>query len=137
MPMALIVDQDAHLRRLIKEVLQRAGYEVGEAGTAQEVAAHLGQQTPDVIVLDCLLGGPGLGLDLLREIRATPSTRDVPVLVTTGIPEPNIDLRLRNCGASAFLLKPFSPRELVQAVALAQKLGAPQPSPKHAMASVS
>lgn len=137
MPIALVIDQDAHLRRLVTEVLQRAGYEVRQAGAAQEAAAQLGLHTPDVIVLDCLLGGPGLGLDLLREIRATPRTRDVPVLVTTGIPEPDIDLRLRNCGASTFLLKPFSPRELVQAVALAQKLRAPQPAPARSLASVS
>jgi two-component system, OmpR family, phosphate regulon response regulator PhoB len=137
MPIALIVDQDAHLRRLVRQVLERAGYEVREAGTAAEVAQKLEQQTPDVIVLDCLLGGPGLGLDLLRQIRATPRTREVPVLVTTGIPEPDTDQRLRSCGASAFLLKPFSPRELVQAVALAQEFGAPQPAPGCAIASAS
>jgi CheY-like chemotaxis protein len=61
----------------------------------------------------------------------------VPVVVTTGIPEPNIDLRLRNCGASAFLLKPFSPRDLLQAVALAQEIGAPHPATSTTFASAS
>jgi CheY-like chemotaxis protein len=61
----------------------------------------------------------------------------VPVVVTTGIPEPNIDLRLRNCGATAFLLKPFSPRDLLQAVALAQEIGVPPPAPASTFASAS
>jgi two-component system phosphate regulon response regulator PhoB len=136
MPTVLIVDQDAHVRRLMKEVLERAGYQVSEAGNAQEAAEQLFLETPEAIVLDCLLGGPGLGLDLLRELRAAPLTAEIPVLVTTGIPEPNIDFRMRNCGASAFLLKPFSPRELLQAVALALEVGAPQPASQHRYASL-
>ena len=137
MASVLVVDQDTHVRRLIRQVLERAGYEVNEADNGKEVTVQLGMKTPDIILLDCLLGGPGLGLDLLREIRATPRTRDVPVVVTSGIPEPNIDLRLRNCGAAAFLLKPFSPRDLLQALALAQELGAPPAVPASALASVS
>ena len=129
MASVLIIDQDAHVRGLIRQVLERAGHAVTEAQDASDVTNQLAMNTPDIIVLDCLLGGPGLGLDLLRELRATPRTQEVPVVVTTGIPEPTIDLRLRNCGASAFLLKPFSPRDLVQAVALALELGAPQPKP--------
>jgi CheY-like chemotaxis protein len=135
MASVLIIDQDQHIRRLIRQVLEHAGYEVTEAETVSDVATQLVMKTPEVMVLDCLLGGPGLGLDLLREIRATPRTQDVPVVVTTGIPDPNIDLRLRNSGASAFLLKPFSPRDLVQAVALALELGAPHPAPAPTFAS--
>ena len=137
MASVLVVEQDAHVRRLIRQVLEHAGYEVNEADNGKEVCAQLGMGTPDIILLDCLLGGPGLGLDLLRELRGTPQTRQVPVVVTTGIPEPNIDLRLRNCGATAFLLKPFSPRDLLQAVALAQEIGAPPPTPASTLASAS
>jgi CheY-like chemotaxis protein len=135
MASVLIIDQDQHIRRLIRQVLEHAGYAVTEAETVSDATTQLVMNTPDVIILDCLLGGPGLGLDLLREIRAAPCTRAVPVVVTTGIPEPNIDLRMRNCGASAFLLKPFSPRDLVQAVALALELGAPHPAPAPTFAS--
>lgn len=135
MASVLIVDQDGHIRRLIRQVLEHVGYAVAEAESGTAVTTQLAMNTPDVIVLDCLLGGPGLGLDLLREIRSTPRTQEVPVVVTTGIPEPHIDLRLRNCGASAFLLKPFSPRDLVQAVALALELGAPRPAPASTFAS--
>jgi two-component system, OmpR family, phosphate regulon response regulator PhoB len=136
MSSVLIIDQDKHIRRLIRQVLERVGYEATEAETVSDVTTQLEINMPDVIILDCLLGGPGLGLDLLREIRSTQRTQEIPVVITTGIPEPNIDLRLRNCGASAFLLKPFSPRDLVQAVALALELGAPHPASAPTFAAV-
>ena len=122
MPTILIIEQNDNVRHLIHEVLQRAGYRVVDAATIREVTEQLVLEEPAAIILDCLLGGPGLGLDLLREIRATPRHRDIPVLITTGVPEPDIDIRLNHCGASAFLLKPFGPRDLVQAVALALTL---------------
>jgi CheY-like chemotaxis protein len=123
----LTIDQNDVVRRLIREVLQRAGYCVVEAATIREVIEQLVLEEPAVIILDCMLGGPGLGLDLLRELRTTPRTRHIPVVVTTGVPEPDIDARLRHCGASAFLLKPFGPRDLVQAVAIALAL-TPRPA---------
>ena len=119
MPTILTIEQNDNVRHLIHEVLQRAGYRVVEATNIQEATEQLVVEEPAVIILDCLLGGPGLGLDLLREIRAMPRNRDIPVVITTGVPEPDIDIRLNHCGASAFLLKPFGPRDLVQAVALA------------------
>jgi CheY-like chemotaxis protein len=118
----LAIEQNANVRHLIRDVLQRVGYRVVEATTIQEVTEQLVMEQPAVIILDCLLGGAGLGLDLLREIRTMPRNRDIPVLITTGVPEPDIDVRLSHCGASAFLLKPFGPRDLVQAVAMALAL---------------
>ena len=129
----LTIEPNDNVRHLIREVLERAGYRVVEAATIPEVTEQLVLEEPAVIILDCLLGGRGLGLDLLREIRAMPRSRDIPVVVTTGVPEPDIDARLHHCGASAFLLKPFGPRDLVQAVALALAL---RPKPA-AVAAVS
>lgn len=120
----LTIEPNDSVRHLIHEVLQRAGYRVVEANTIQEVTERLVLEEPAAIILDCLLGGPGLGLDLLSEIRAMPRNRDIPVLITTGVPEPDIDARLSHCGASAFLLKPFEPRDLLHAVAVALALRA-------------
>ena len=118
----LVIEPNDNVRHLIHEVLQRAGYRVVEAVAIREITEQIVLEEPTVIILYCLLGGAGRGLDLLRELRAMPRTRDIPVVVTTGVPEPDIDARLHNCGASAFLLKPFGPRDLVQAVALALAL---------------
>jgi two-component system, OmpR family, phosphate regulon response regulator PhoB len=133
MPNILIIDQDAHIRRLVRRVLESAGYRVAEASTLMEVLEQLMECLPDVILLDCLLGGYGLGLDLLREIRKTPRTREIPVVVTTGLPHPDVEIYLRNCGATAYLLKPFSPRDLLRALEVAVK--APRPELEHAAAS--
>jgi FixJ family two-component response regulator len=65
-----------------------------------------------------------------------PRIHDIPVVVTTGVPDPDIDARLHHCGASAFLLKPFGPRDLVQAVALALALR-PEPAAVEAADQVS
>ncbi len=130
MTTVLTIEQNDNVRHLIREVLERAGYRVVEAATAREVAEQLAQEDPDVIILDCLLGGPGLGLELLRDLRASPRTSAIPVVITTGLPEPDIDARLHRCGASAFLLKPFGPRDLVQAVAVALAF-----TPEHAAVS--
>jgi two-component system, OmpR family, phosphate regulon response regulator PhoB len=132
MPTILTIEPNENVRHLIREVLQHAGYRVVEAATIPEVTERLVLEEPAVIILDCLLGGAGLGLDLLREIRAMPRTCHIPVVLTTGVPEPNIDARLNHCGASAFLLKPFGPRDLVQAVALALAL---RPNPATAAAA--
>ncbi len=134
MPHVLIVDQDSHIRRLARQVLERAGYSIAEAAEYGEVAERMQERMPDIIVLDCLLGGYGLGLDLLREIRATPHTCRIPVVVTTGIPEADIDARMHQCGATAYLLKPFGPRELLQAVAIAGGIDAAASVPERALA---
>jgi CheY-like chemotaxis protein len=127
MPTALTIDQNDNVRHLIREVLEHAGYRVIEAANARQVTEQLALEPPDVIILDCLLGGQGLGLDLLRQLHETARTSPIPVVLMTGVPEPDIDFRLRGCGASAYLLKPFGPRDLVQAVALALAL-APEPA---------
>jgi CheY-like chemotaxis protein len=127
MPTVLTIDPNANIRRLIREVLERAGYRVVEAAGAREVIEQLVLNEPVLIILDCMLDGPGYGLDLLRELRATPRAQHIPVVITSGVPDPDIDLRLRHCGASTFLQKPFGPRDLVQAVAIALSLTAPQP----------
>ena len=134
MPNILIIDQDLHIRQMVRQVLERVGCAVAEAATLKEVSEQIVRCRPDVIILDCLLGGCGLGLDVLQEIRGTPRTRDIPVILTTGIPEPEIDMRLGNCGATAYLLKPFGPRDLVQAVAIAGGIQATVPGAKPAVA---
>ena len=82
----LVIEPNDNVRHLIHEVLQRAGYRVVEAVAIREITEQIVLEEPTVIILDCLLGGAGRGLDLLRELRAMPRTRDIPVVVTTGVP---------------------------------------------------
>jgi diguanylate cyclase (GGDEF)-like protein len=111
---ALIVDDDASLRELVRTVLEGAGVEVDEATTAAEMRVQLGDHhVPDVLVLD--LGLPDAdGLSLCRELKvARPA---LPIVVLTGQDATAAEGSAVSAGADAFLHKPFGPLELIDVV---------------------
>jgi CheY-like chemotaxis protein len=116
----LIVDDEDYIRRLVRFVLEKEGYEVLVASSAEEGLRLLREEHPDVITVDLMMPGQS-GLDLLAEKQADPSIRDVPTLVVTavGIRE---DLDQANeLGATATLNKPFSHQQL--SIAISNVLG--------------
>ena len=116
----LIVDDEDYIRRLVRFVLEKEGYEVLVASSAEEGLRLLREEHPDVITVDLMMPGQS-GLDLLAEKQADPSIRDVPTLVVTavGIRE---DLDQANeLGATATLNKPFSHQQL--SIAISSVLG--------------
>jgi diguanylate cyclase (GGDEF)-like protein len=110
---ALIVDDDAPLRELVRTVLEGAGVEVDEAMSAAAMRVHLSDRTPDVLVLD--LGLPDAdGLELCRELKASRPT--LPIVVLTGHDAVAAEGSAVSAGADAFLHKPFGPLELIDVV---------------------
>jgi two-component system, OmpR family, response regulator len=105
----LAVDDDLHIREVIRVALRRAGMTVVEARDGKEALARFTGEPPDLIVLD--IGMPELdGLDVCRQVR---KTSDVPILFLTARDE-EIDRVLGlEIGADDYVTKPFSPRELV------------------------
>jgi CheY-like chemotaxis protein len=116
----LIVDDEDYIRRLVRFVLEKEGYEVLVASSAEEGLRLLREEHPDVITVDLMMPGQS-GLDLLAEKQADPSIRDVPTLVVTavGIRE-DLD-RANELGATATLNKPFSHQQL--SIAISSVLG--------------
>jgi len=111
-PHVLVVDDEAHIRRLIEVNLRAAGLEVTTAADGAEAARHLDQLTPDLIILDLLM--PRLsGWDVLRAIRSHEATLTTPVLVLSALPP--MDPRNAVCHelADAYWQKPFSPLRLL------------------------
>jgi len=108
----LVVDDERKLRALIRVYLERDGYTVVEADTGQAALAMMARALPDLVILD--LGLPDLpGEEVLRLLRRD----EVPVVVLTArATEPDRVAGLR-AGADDYLVKPFSPRELVARVA--------------------
>ncbi len=108
----LVVDDERKLRALIRVYLERDGYTVVEADTGQAALAMTARALPDLVILD--LGLPDLpGEEVLRLLRRD----EVPVVVLTArATEPDRVAGLR-AGADDYLVKPFSPRELVARVA--------------------
>jgi two-component system OmpR family response regulator len=108
----LVVDDDPHIREVIRVALKKAGMAVSEAQDGKEALARFAGDRPDLIVLD--VGMPEFdGLDVCRQLR---KSSDVPILFLSARDE-EIDRVLGlEMGGDDYVTKPFSPRELVARV---------------------
>ena len=120
----LIVDDEREIRELLRYNLEREGYHVLQAQRGDEALKRIFATHPDLVLLDLLL--PGLnGLEVLREVRAEPSTRDLPVLLLTARGAEMDKLLGFERGADDYITKPFSPREVLARVdAVLRRTGA-------------
>ena len=107
----LVVDDERNIVRLIQVNLERAGYEVVTAYDGKEALERLKHVRPDLIVLDVMM--PNLnGLETLKEVRANPDTRSIPVIMLTALGQESDRVVGLEYGADDYVVKPFSPREL-------------------------
>ncbi len=107
----LLVDDDPALRTLLRTTFEVADVDVDEAESAAAARKRIEAQRPSVIVLDVNMPAES-GLDFCREVKGDPLTRDIPVVLLTGS-DGGTEAAARECGADAFLYKPFSPLELL------------------------
>jgi response regulator NasT len=110
----VIAEDEAIVRLDLKEILLSAGYEVvGETGRGDEAVQLVEEHQPDLAVLDIKM--PGMdGLRAAREI--TTRHRQVAVLLLTAFSQRDLIEEARDSGVSAYLIKPFQPRELLPAI---------------------
>ena len=107
----LLVDDEDQLRKVMKDLLERDGYEVTEAADGVEALDQVDRHAPDIIVLDLNL--PGLdGYGVLTHLRSRPATQDMPVVVLTARGDEESEVRVFEMGADDFLSKPFRARAL-------------------------
>lgn len=105
----LIVDDDLHIREVIRVALKKAGMTVSEARDGKEALSRFAIDRPDLVVLD--IGMPEFdGLDVCREIR---KTSDVPILFLSARDDEIDRILGLEIGGDDYVTKPFSPRELV------------------------
>jgi EAL domain-containing protein (putative c-di-GMP-specific phosphodiesterase class I)/ActR/RegA family two-component response regulator len=115
---ALVVDDDAALRRAMRRILGAAGFAVTEAADGAEAVAALAEHAYDVVVSD--LHMPGLdGLELLRKVRAV--DLDLPVILVTGEPDVGSAAQAVEHGAFRYLTKPLDFDGLVRTAGLAAR----------------
>ena len=107
----LLIDDDARLSTMVGDYLGQAGFEVVLAGSLAAGRERLANESFDALVLDLMLPD-GDGLDLCRELRASPRTRTLPLLMLTARGEPLDRIVGLELGADDYLGKPFEPREL-------------------------
>jgi DNA-binding response OmpR family regulator len=108
----LVADDEVYMLRLLEMTFKKGGYEVVSCRDGKEALATAFTAQPQLIVLDVMM--PGLdGLGALRMLKENPATRDIPVVVLSakGHALTRVDAVL--AGAVLFLVKPFSPNELL------------------------
>ncbi len=110
----LLVDDDEGFRALLRTTFEAVDMEVAEAEDADAAHAQVAAARPDVIVLDVSM--PCIsGVTLCAQLKSNRSTREIPVVLLTGSDLAN-ETVAREVGADAFILKPFSPLELLAVV---------------------
>lgn len=105
----LVVDDEVHVRTLLRMYLERAGYVVESCGDGPSALRAIRQNEPDLILLDLMLPGTD-GLTVCRQLRAE---ADLPVIMLTARTAEADRLRGLRDGADDYVTKPFSPAEVV------------------------
>jgi len=107
----LLVDDEDSLRKVMKDLLERDGYDVAEARDGVQALDQVDRVGPDIIVLDLNL--PGLdGYGVLSHLRSRTATAGIPVIVLTAKGDEDNEVRVFELGADDFLQKPFRARAL-------------------------
>ncbi|MFN8025105.1 MAG: response regulator transcription factor [Acidimicrobiia bacterium] len=110
--MILVVDDDIDLVDVVRSALEREGFAVDDAGDGETALTKIAGEAPELVVLD--LGLPKVrGLDVLRRVR---EDNPVPVIVLSGMSDEADRIVGLELGADDYVVKPFSPRELVARV---------------------
>lgn len=115
-PQLLVVDDDEFMRRLLKQVLTGAQYDVEAVGTAVDAQRFLNSNRPDLILMDFLLPDSN-GILLTRELKGSQINVDIPVIMLTGRTEKHVIVESRKAGAVDFVAKPFNRDILLKKVA--------------------
>src|SRR5213596_2693900 len=106
-----LVDDEDSLRKVMRDLLERDGYDVTEARDGVQALDQVDRVGPDIIVLDLNL--PGLdGYGVLSHLRSRPATANIPVIVLTAKGDEDNEVRVFELGADDFLTKPFRARAL-------------------------
>jgi len=95
--------------------LERAGYRVRHAESAEDAEAAIRLSQPDIILLDWMLPGES-GIDYARRLKRDRVTRELPIIMLTAKGDEGDRIRGLETGADDYVAKPFSPRELVSRV---------------------
>lgn len=108
----LIVDDEFAIRDMLRMALEIAEYECLEADTISEAHRLIVDERPDIVLLDWMLPG-GSGIELLRRIKRSEATRDIPVVMLTAKAAEDNVIQGLDVGADDYVTKPFAPRELI------------------------
>jgi two-component system phosphate regulon response regulator PhoB len=110
-----VVEDEPGLVEMLAYNLEREGFRAATAGNGEEALLMAAEQTPHLILLDWMLPLMS-GLEVCRQLRRNPKSRDIPIIMLTARGEEADRVRGLNSGADDYIVKPFSPAELVARV---------------------
>lgn len=111
----LLVDDSASVRQVAGIALRRAGYETLEASNGKEALEILAGNRPNLIISDVNMPVMN-GIEFLRAVKQHPTSKFTPVIVLTTESGDDLKQQGREAGAKAWIVKPFQPQTLVDAV---------------------
>lgn len=108
----LLIEDDENITELVRYNVEKAGYRVTCEGDGEEGLFRAIEEQPDIILLDWML--PGIsGLEICRRLRRKTETANVPIIMLTARADEPDRIRGLETGADDYMVKPFSPNELV------------------------
>lgn len=111
----MTVDDSPSIRQMVGYTLRQAGHQVVEASDGREALQRWTQQQVDLLITD--LHMPHVdGLELIRQVRARPDGRFLPILFLTTESQPEKKQVAKAAGATGWIVKPFTPEQLVGVV---------------------
>ena len=108
----LVVDDEAAILDMIRFALEQAGLQVITAANAYDALLCVNDDRPDIILMDWMMPGVS-GIELTRRLRKDTNTEDIPIIMLTARVTEDDKVSGLDAGADDYLIKPFSPRELL------------------------
>jgi CheY-like chemotaxis protein len=108
----LVVDDVPQNVKLMRLILKNEGYQVIEANSGAQALTLLKQENPAAIILDVRMPGMS-GYEVCEEVRKLPGYATLPIIMVTALTLPEERIRGIECGATAFITKPFNKKELI------------------------
>ena len=121
----LLADDSVTAQNMGRKILTDAGYEVITVNNGSAALKRVGEQKPDLIVLDVYMPGYS-GLEVCQRLKDSPETSRIPILLTVGKLEPFKPEEARRVNADAFIVKPFEASELLSALTRLEDRMVPQ-----------
>lgn len=111
----LVADDEPHILRLVSFTLSNHGFEIVTASDGSAAVEAAETEQPDLILLDVMMPVMN-GYDAAKKIRENPKTRHIPIVMLSAKSQQREIAEGLDCGASEYICKPFTPKDLVQKV---------------------
>jgi len=122
----LIVEDEPDIRELVVHHLKREGYQVSAASSGEEALRQVQAAPPDLVILDLMMPAMN-GLEVCRRLRQDPVTASLPIVMLTAKGDEVDRVLGLEIGADDYIVKPFSPKELLARVRAVLRRSRPAP----------